>query len=174
MQPKTLMMLALNKYETISKMDQWNAKTQEQEQIVALTTELGKIKDDNLGLACSIKSKATRKSKQDNKKGAGKGSNKGKSKDNSKRTHSGKWEWKNHVPSGNDPKHKKFKGKDYYWCLMHKAWMNHHPNKCREKEHLEAQGEEGSNDNSNNNQSQRALYANVLNAIITDITNSQE
>jgi hypothetical protein len=31
MQPKTLMMLALNKYETISKMDQWNAKTQEQE-----------------------------------------------------------------------------------------------------------------------------------------------
>jgi hypothetical protein len=103
MQPKTLMMLALNKYETISKMDQWNAKTQEQEQIVALTTELGKIKDDNLGLACSIKSKATRKSKQDNKKGAGKGSNKGKSKNNSKRTHSGKWEWKNHVPSGNDP-----------------------------------------------------------------------
>jgi hypothetical protein len=90
MQPKTLMMLSLNKYETISKMDQWNAKTQEQEQIVALTTELGKIKDDNLlGFACSIRSKATRKSKQDNKKGAGKGSNKGKSKNNSKRTHSG-------------------------------------------------------------------------------------
>jgi hypothetical protein len=55
-------------------MDQWNAKTQEQEQIIALTTELRKIKDDNLCLAHSIKSKATGTSKQDKKKGAGKGS----------------------------------------------------------------------------------------------------
>jgi hypothetical protein len=54
MQPKTLMTLTLNKYEMISKMDHWNAKTQEQEQIIALTTELGKIKDDNLCLACLI------------------------------------------------------------------------------------------------------------------------
>jgi hypothetical protein len=174
MQPKTFMMLALNKYETISKMGQWNAKTQEQEQIIALTAKLGKIKDDNLHLARSIKSKANRTSKQDKKKGAGKGSNKGKSKNNSKKTCSGEWEWKNHVPSGNDPKHKKFKGKDYYWCPTHKAWMSHHPNECRKRERLEAQGGEQSNDNSNDNQSQRALYANVLNAIITDIDNSQE
>jgi hypothetical protein len=70
--------------------------------------------------------------------------------------------------------HQKFKGKDYYWCPMHKAWMKYHPNKCHKKECLEAQGGEGSNDNSNDNQSQRALYANVLNAIITDIANGQE
>jgi hypothetical protein len=38
----------------------------------------------------------------------------------------------------NDPKHQKFKGKDYNWCLTHKAWMNHHPDECHEKEHLEA------------------------------------
>jgi hypothetical protein len=132
-------------------MDQWNVKTQEQEQIVVLTAELRKIKDDNLCLAHSIKSKATRMSKQDKKKGAGKSSNKGKSKNNSKNTHSGKWEWKNHVPSSNNPKHKKFKGKDYYWCPTHKAWMSHLPNKCHEKECLEAQGGEQSNDNSNNN-----------------------
>jgi hypothetical protein len=149
-------------------------KTQEQEQIIALTAELGKIKDDNLRLARSIKSKANGTSKQDKKKGAGKGSNKGKSKNNSKKTCSGEWEWKNHVPSGNDPKHKKFKGKDYYWCLMHKAWMSHHPDECCERERLEAQGGEQSNDNSNDNQSQRASYANALNAIITDIDNSQE
>jgi hypothetical protein len=36
------------------------------------------------------------------------------------------------------------------------------------------QGGEGSNDNSNDNQSQRALYANALNAIVMDIANSQE
>jgi hypothetical protein len=70
------MMLALNKYKMISKMDQSNPITQEQEQIVALTAELGKIKDDNLCLARSIKSKATRKSKQDKKGSKGKGSNK--------------------------------------------------------------------------------------------------
>jgi hypothetical protein len=84
-------------------------------------------------------------------------------KNNSKRTHSGKWEMKNHVPSGNNPKHKKFKGKDYYWCLMHKAWMNHHPNECHEKDCLEAQGREGSsNDNSNDNQSQREPRMQIL------------
>jgi hypothetical protein len=65
MQPETLMRLALNKYKKISKIDQWNAKTQEQEQIITLTAELEKIKDNNLYLACSIKSKATGKSKQD-------------------------------------------------------------------------------------------------------------
>jgi hypothetical protein len=52
--------------------------------------------------------------------------------------------------------------------------MNHHPDECREKERLEAQGGEGSNDNSNDNQSQRASYANALNAIVTDLANSQE
>jgi hypothetical protein len=57
---------------------------------------------------------------------------------------------------------------------MHKAWMSHHPDECREKEHLEAQGGECSNDNSNDNQSQRASYANALNAIIMNIANSQE
>jgi hypothetical protein len=128
MQPKTHMTLALNKYKMNSKMDQWNAKTQEQEQSVALTAKLGKIKDDNLRLARSIKSKSTGKSEQDKKGGTGKGSNKGKSKNNIKRTHSGKWEWKNHIPSRNDPKHRKFEGKDYYWCPTHRAWMNHHPN----------------------------------------------
>jgi hypothetical protein len=54
MQPKTLMMLALNKYKMISKMDLWNTKTQEQEIIIALTAELGKIKDDNFWLPRSL------------------------------------------------------------------------------------------------------------------------
>jgi hypothetical protein len=45
------MTLALNKYKTLLKQDMWNAKMEEQEQIMALTTELDKIKDANLQLA---------------------------------------------------------------------------------------------------------------------------
>jgi hypothetical protein len=127
---------------------------------------------NNLHLAHSIKKKATRKSKQDKKKGAGKGSNKGKSKNNSKRTHSGEWEWKNHIPSRYEPQAQEVQRQGL--LLIYKAWMNHYPNECNEKELLEAQGGEGLNDNSNDNQCQRASYANGLNAIIMDIANSQE
>jgi hypothetical protein len=90
-QPEALMTLALNKYETLLKQDMWNAKSQEQEQIVALTAELGKIKDVNLQLAQSLskkQSKSSDKSKPDKKKDS-----KGKDKSNkkkSKHTHTGK------------------------------------------------------------------------------------
>jgi hypothetical protein len=84
-QPEALMTLAFNKYKTLLKQDMWNAKSQEQEQIVALTTELGKIKDANLQLTRSLskkQSKSSDKLKPDKKKdGKGKGkSNKSKSK----------------------------------------------------------------------------------------------
>jgi hypothetical protein len=66
------MTLALNKYEMLKKQDAWNAKSIEQEQIVALSAELQKIKDANLKLAKSIKDKKSSKGKKDDKGGSGK------------------------------------------------------------------------------------------------------
>ncbi len=90
-QPEALMTLALNKYKTLLKQDMWNAKLEEQEQIMALTTELDKIKDANLQLAWSLskkQSKSSDKSKLNKKKGS---KGKGKSnKDKSKHVHTGK------------------------------------------------------------------------------------
>jgi hypothetical protein len=56
------MTLALRKYERLLKQDMWNAKSQEQEQIMALTTELSKIKDANLQLARSLSKKQSKSS----------------------------------------------------------------------------------------------------------------
>ena len=52
MSEEQLMQFALNKHTILSKQDTWNAKTQEEEHIVALTTEL---RDTNLKLASAIK-----------------------------------------------------------------------------------------------------------------------
>ena len=52
MSEEHLIQFALNKYTILSKQDTWNVKTQEEEQIVALTAEL---RDTNLKLASAIK-----------------------------------------------------------------------------------------------------------------------
>jgi hypothetical protein len=105
---------------------------QEQEQIVALTTELGKIKDTSLQLACSLskkQAKSSNKPKSDKKK-----NNKGKSKSKkrSKHVHTGKWSWKNNAPAQGDPQMKEFRGNAYIWCPTHKEWGTHSHQECRE------------------------------------------
>jgi hypothetical protein len=64
--PEQLMTFALNKYEVLTKQDLWNAKTAEQEQIVALSAELGKIKDVNLKLARTLQSNGRGANKRPN------------------------------------------------------------------------------------------------------------
>jgi hypothetical protein len=60
MTPESIMTLTLNKYETLTNQDLWNAKPAEQQQMVALAAKLGKIKDVNLKLARVLKNgKAT-------------------------------------------------------------------------------------------------------------------
>jgi hypothetical protein len=73
------------------------------------------------------------------------------------------------------PNHKKFKGKDYYWCRTHKAWMNHHPNECRKKSVLRHREEKGQMTIPLTIKAKEPCsYANALNAIVTDIANGQE
>ena len=164
--PEQLMTFALNKYEVLTKQDLWNAKTAEQEQIVALSAELGKIKDVNLKLARTLQSngKGTNKCPNDQK---GKGKNKGKGKGKGKGKES-KWAWKKVAPKENESKTKKFNDYTYHWCETHKAWGMHLPEACELKKQLEAE-QQKSQSNDNSNQSNRTSYANALQAIITDL-----
>jgi len=174
-QPEALMTLALNKYETLLKQDMWNAKSQEQEQIVALTAELGKIKDANLQLARSLskkQSKPSDKSKPDKKKD-GKGKDKS-NKKKSKRTHTGKWSWKNNAPAQGDPQTKEFEGTTYIWCPTHKEWGTHTHQQCRERIRLEAETAESGNTGPDNaNQANNATYANALTALMSDMQDEE-
>ena len=59
MEPEQLMTFALNKYESLVKNGRWNAKSVEQEQIIALSAELKQLKDTNLKLARSVTSQVS-------------------------------------------------------------------------------------------------------------------
>jgi hypothetical protein len=169
MTPEELMTLALNKYETLNKQDLWNAKSQEQEQIVALTAELNKIKDANLKLAKSISSGTSNSSgRNSNRRGANnakKSSNK-KGNGNNRRSND-KWAWKKIPPKDDEPQTKTINGQTYHWCDEHPAWVVHPPEKCKVKQRRLQEQEEKKN-NKNNGSKQSAL-ANALTSIITDL-----
>lgn len=117
-----LMTPALNKYKILTSTDQWNAVSAKQEQIIALTSTVEKLKDDNLKLAKSIKSKG--KSNTNNKQKQGQNQNQ-----NANPTHRnqpGKRRqlrpqdaWKLVAPKDSEPKHKVHDGKEYWWCTEH-------------------------------------------------------
>ena len=161
------MTFALNKYEILSKQDMWNAKTAEQEQIVALTTELGKIKDANLKFAKTLKSGKPGKrdgSKKDNPKGKGKAKGKKSQKD--------KFAWKRIPPKDSESKTKTVDGVTYRWCEEHPCWVTHTLDDCkvRQKRLAELVSHDSNSSNANAN---TASYANALSAIITDLENQE-
>jgi hypothetical protein len=119
--PKQLMTFTLNKYEVLTKQDLWNAKTAKQEQILALSAKLGKIKEVNLKLARTLQSNGKGTNKPPNNQ-KGKGKNKGKGKGKGKES---KWAWKKVAPKENESKTKKFNDYMYHWCETHKAWGMH-------------------------------------------------
>ena len=77
--PEELMALALNQYAIINKQELWNAKTPEEEQVIALAAQFNKLKDENLKLAKSLKKKNEKKT-ENKKEDKGKGKEKKKAK----------------------------------------------------------------------------------------------
>jgi hypothetical protein len=162
-----LMTLALNKYEMLKKQDAWNAKSIEQEQIVALSAELQKIKDANLKLAKSIKDKKSSKGKKDDKGGSGKsgGFKKGKRAID-------KYAWKKEPPKEGQPKTKEVKGRTYHWCEEHMAWVAHLPEKCEVK--LERERQEHEKKDNQKKDTKRGALAHAMRAVLTDIEEEDE
>ena len=113
---ETLMSKAENKYKALVERDQWNEKSKEEEQIVALNAELKKLK---------LTSKF---SKKDSKKNTDKKDYK--KKGNKKKDVS----WKTKAPTGKEPKTKKVDGDTWHWCHHHSRWVQHTPAECRLKD----------------------------------------
>ena len=109
-----LMLQASNKYKTMFENQTWNAPSPEEEKILALESQIQKLKKQ--------KEKPTqdRKGGKDDKKGKKKG--KGKPE---------KPAWmKKPPPDAQKNKPKTVDGKTYYWCSKHKSWGAHKENKC--------------------------------------------
>jgi hypothetical protein len=166
LEPEQLMTLALNKYEDLVKDGQWNAKSAEQEQIVALTAKLDKLQDTNLKLAKTLRSGG-----QSRGSGSSNSSNKSdKDSESKKSSKKDRWAWKKTPPKGGESHTKivKIKGKDkeYHWCDEHPAWVRHRPEDCELKQQRATEQDERG---SNSNKSQRKSYQSALQSIVADL-----
>jgi hypothetical protein len=172
MTPEQLMTLALNKYEILTRQDIWNAKSAEEEKIIALSAELQKIKDTNLKLAKAIKfggksqGKANKGATQQQQQGKGKSKGKQKSKNNDK------WAWKKIPPKDGESNMKTVNNTIYHWCKYHQAWVVHTPegkgpDGCRLRQQLEKE-EQGKG------QRNESALATTLSSILTDIKEDDE
>ena len=102
----------------------WLEKSEEQQQIEALTAELDTIKK-------------TQSSKPRTKKTTPKTTGGGKKKGDEQKSDkpNDKWAWKEVQPKdGEESKVKRVNGKDYHWCPYHKAWTIHTAEQCKLKD----------------------------------------
>ncbi len=109
----------------------WMAKSQEQEQIVALTAEISHLKG-NLKLSKPLLDKL--------KSVAGNAGHEGKRREEKKRNRKKKIDkrnqkkdefWKKKAPGPNDDKTKQVRNRTYHWCEHHMSWTLHRPTDCR-------------------------------------------
>ena len=129
------MVRAENKYEVhlLDKENAWGKPTEEQEKIVAMSTEIKSLKKEWGSTSGKLNKPKQVAKKQAPKKAASK-----KPMDKKKKTND-KWAWKNKPLKESDTKEndafvKTFETKKYFWCKNHNngagMWTLHHPNNC--------------------------------------------
>jgi hypothetical protein len=116
-----LLTMSLIKFQILKVSGKWNSISPEQEQIVALTSEVTHLKDHNLKLANNAKPSKT-KSSGDKRKQTGKGK-----KPRKKSTDEENWAWKKIPPKEGGPQSKQMPDFDkiHHWCEDHQAWVVH-------------------------------------------------
>jgi hypothetical protein len=126
-EPKKLMQLALNKYNTLKEAGKWKAPSDEESKILALTAELNKLKKKS-----GNSSKGTKK--------------KDVTSNNKKTERLPKPKWMSEPPKSGDPKTKIVDKKTYHWCPKHESWTRHHPSECQGKGHTSEKKRKSDND----------------------------
>jgi hypothetical protein len=116
-----LMTKALTAYQVEKEKGAWGALSDEQQQLIAMQSEIKQLKDSKLKL------------QKKGNKNSNKNSNKNKKK-NEPKTESSKYAWKDKAPKSGGPKTKQWSGKTYHWCTNHNdgkgKWVLHKPSEC--------------------------------------------
>ena len=130
MNPDSLMLDALNRYQSLKREGKWQSTTPESQKIVALTAQVHEMQKMLKGTNFKLSSqKSTSKNKfSKNAKDKRKSSKPMKKRNNDEDA------WKKIPPSNNDPKKKIVKGKEFHWCDEHMAWGRHKPDDCHLKQ----------------------------------------
>jgi hypothetical protein len=121
-----LLIMSLIKFQIIKDSGNCNSLSPEQEQIVALASEVTHLKDHNLKLANNAKPSKTKSSgKKPKQNGKGK-------KPSKKSTDEEKWAWNKILPKEGEPRSKQMPdfGNIHHWCEDHQAWVVHTPASC--------------------------------------------
>jgi hypothetical protein len=106
----------------------WTKPSAEEEQILALSSEIKNLEAKNQDMAKKFESKKKNGGdrKKDNKTGKkGDDKKKKKRKDNDKT-----WAWKDIAPKTGEAHTKTFRDKEYHWCPHHEAWTVHSASEC--------------------------------------------
>ena len=141
------MELANNVYSNAKTNGIWNAPTQEQQQIIALTAQLTKYEKLNKDFQKKVK---LGNKKDNDKKVQEKGEEKGVVKD--KRRKEIKYpEWKQKRPKPGEPQVMTKNGRQYYWCKWHNLWTAHKPEKCKLAKDKDKDPQDQSNPHQANN-----------------------
>ncbi len=115
-----LMLLADNKFKTFRQAQIWNAPSLEEEKILALETQIQKLRKERK------KPKQQEGTKKDKDKDGTKKGKKKKKRDGPK--------WMQVPPADADKdKPKTVKGKQYFWCAKHTKWAGHITSACQGK-----------------------------------------
>ena len=96
------------------------APTEEQEQLIALTSEVSKLQAENKEIL------SKRRTNQD----SGSSSRSAKAKIRAKEE---RWAWKKVPPAENESSTKVKDDKTYLWCVHHQAWCMHTTQECKNK-----------------------------------------
>jgi hypothetical protein len=121
-----LLAMSLLKFQIIKDSGKWNSISPEQEQIVALASEVTHLKDHNLKLTKNSKPIKSKNSWEKPKQ-YGKGK-----KPSKKSADEEKWAWKKVPPKEGEPQYKQMPDFDkiYHWCEDQQAWVVHTPASC--------------------------------------------
>jgi hypothetical protein len=121
-----LLTMSLINFQILKDSGKWNSISPEQEQIVALASEVTHLKDHNLKLASNAKPVKSKNSGEKPKQ-YGKGN-----KPKKKSTDEEKWAWKKVPPNEGEPQSKQMPDFDkiHHWCEDHQAWVVHTSASC--------------------------------------------
>ena len=152
-----LMLLAGNKFKTKKQDNEWNAPSEEQEQIIALRAQVETLQK------YKIKTKIEQTTKPEK-------SEKNKAGFNQKKPFR-KPKWMLMSPKEGGSHEKTVNGRKYHWCPKHEAWVCHLPSQCKGKGYNPKRKATNEDDRSNQNNSETNESSNkklkVANALLS-------
>jgi uncharacterized membrane protein YgcG len=125
------------KCKVLQRSGKYNVPSKEEEKIIALSTEVDRMKAASSALQAKLASKKEDRAGRGGGRGGGGGGGRGGrgegggGRGGRGRANTGAWAWKDIPPADGAPKTKVVESKTYHWCPKHAAWCIHLPADCR-------------------------------------------